>query len=140
MKLRNILIPLSSVVLLDQITKVLFTNKHYSILGFPFVSYTENTGAAFSILEGQTWIFISFAIAALIVLSYYTTKIREKEKGLQISIGILMGGMVGNLIDRIFLGYVKDFIHLKFWPTFNIADSAMFISIILLTIYFIKNK
>ncbi|MEM4245492.1 MAG: signal peptidase II [Candidatus Nanoarchaeia archaeon] len=140
MKLRNILLTISSVVFLDQITKAAFTNKQYLLMGYPIISYTENTGAAFSILEGWKWLLISVAIASLIVLAYYTTRIRETEKVLQINIGMLMGGMIGNLSDRIILGYVRDFINIKYWPTFNIADSAMFISIILLVVYFIKNK
>ncbi len=140
MKLKNILTSILMIVFLDQLTKILLTNKHYSIFGFPIISYTQNTGAAFSILQGQRWLFITVSIIALIILSYYTAKIREEHTSLHISIGILMGGMIGNLIDRIFLGYVRDFINLKIWPTFNVADSAMFIAIIFLIVYVIKRK
>lgn len=140
MKLKNILISIFAVLLLDQLTKTLFTNKNYSIFGFPIINYTENAGAAFSILEGWRWVFITFAIVALIILAYYTKKIREEDKGLQVGVGILMGGVMGNLIDRLFLGYVRDFINFKIWPTFNFADVAMFVSIIFLVIHSIKRR
>ncbi len=136
----KILISIFSVVFLDQLTKTLFTNKQYSILGFPIISYTENSGAAFSILEGYRWFFIILAVAALVVLFYSAAKINHKDTYLHVTLGILMAGILGNLIDRIILGYVRDFIYLKIWPTFNIADAAMFISIALLIIYFVKKK
>ncbi|MFH1332578.1 MAG: signal peptidase II [archaeon] len=138
MKYKNVLIPAAIIIILDQITKLLFTNQKYTIMGFEIIKYTENTGAAFSILEGYRWLFIAVAAAAIALLAYFTTKIAEQEKGLLITTGILIGGMTGNLIDRIFLGYVRDFINLGFWPTFNIADTAMFIAIILLIIHFFK--
>jgi len=138
MKYKNVLIPTAIVIILDQITKLLFTNQKYTLWGFEIIKYTENTGAAFSILEGYRWLFIAVAAAAIILLTYFTTKIREREKSLLITTGMLIGGMTGNLIDRIFLGYVRDFIHFGFWPTFNVADTAMFIAIILIVIYFFK--
>ena len=142
MKLRNISLAAFAVVFLDQLTKFILTNKQYSLLQMNIINYTENTGAAFSILEGYRWLFIGISSAALIILIYYTTRhIKGQQKALQISFGMLMGGMTGNLIDRIFLGYVRDFIDLKIWPVFNIADSAIFIAVIILVIQLIrKNK
>ncbi len=137
---KNILISIFSVVFLDQLTKTLFTNKQYSILGFPIISYTENSGAAFSILEGYRLFFIALAVVALVVLFYYASKINRKDTYLHVTLGILIGGIIGNLIDRIILGYVRDFVYLKIWPTFNIADASMFIAIGLLIIYFVKKK
>lgn len=109
MKLKNILISIFAVLLLDQLTKTLFTNKNYSIFGFPIINYTENAGAAFSILEGWRWVFITFAIVALIILAYYTKKIREEDKGLQVGVGILMGGGDGKFNRQTIFRLCKGF-------------------------------
>ncbi len=140
MRQKKLIAAAAITIIMDQITKIVLTNKKYPVLGFDIISYTENTGAAFSILPGQRLLLIAVASAALIVLLYYATKIREKEKKLQIPTGMLIGGIAGNLIDRILLGYVRDFINLEIWPTFNIADTAMFIAIILLIIHLFKKK
>ncbi len=140
MKSRNMFLSIFSVIFFDQLTKILFTNKHYSVLGFPIVSYTENSGAAFSILEGYRWFFIILAVVALIVLFYCITRINSKDTYLHITFGLLAGGIIGNLIDRIMLGYVRDFVYVKIWPTFNIADAAMFIAIGLLIIHLVRKK
>jgi len=136
--MKNLSIAAAAIIFSDQLTKILFTNKQYSILGFEIIKYSENTGAAFSILGGYRWLFIAVAVAALVMLLFYATRIECKRKGIQITLGILIGGILGNLIDRISLGYVRDFIDLKIWPNFNVADSAMFISVIILAIYIIK--
>jgi len=59
------------------------------------------------------------------VIIYYFDKIPNKDRFLQFSIALVLGGAIGNLIDRIVLGYVIDFIDLTFWPAFNVADSAI---------------
>ena len=62
----------------------------------------------------------------------YLNRIKNNEKLMQFSIGLLLGGTIGNLIDRTLYGYVIDFIDFRFWPVFNIADSAVTISVIFL--------
>ena len=138
MRLKRLWLTTIVIIILDQLTKIILTNKSYSILGLGIINYTENTGAAFSILEGYQWLFITTAILALIVLFYYSRSIKENERTLQVLIGLMAGGMIGNLTDRIFLGYVRDFVDLKIWAVFNIADSAVFVAVIILSIYFIK--
>lgn len=138
MRAKNAALSLLAVATVDQITKLLFTNKEYSVAGLNIIKYTENAGAAFSILQGQRLLLIAVAIAALAALAYYTTKIREKR--MQVGMGMLMGGIAGNLIDRVFLGYVRDFIHLGGWPTFNIADTSMVAAIALITTHMLKTK
>ena len=66
------------------------------------------------------------------MIFYYLKKIKENEKALQIAFGLLLGGAIGNLIDRVLYGAVIDFIDLRIWPVFNIADSSVTISIIFL--------
>jgi len=102
--------------------------------------YVKNFGAAWNIFSGDRTflIIISLAFVALLAIFY----IVENKRGVlfQIGIGLLLGGAVGNLIDRIFLGYVRDFIQFDFWktfPVFNIADSAITIGIALLAAHMI---
>lgn len=104
-------------IVIDRITKILAVN---------YLDYTTNTGAAFGILKDQQWLFILVAIAVSIALLYYIPKYKYPE------LGLLLGGALGNLIDRLAYGHVIDFIDLGFWPSFNIADSSNTISIILL--------
>lgn len=100
--------------------------------------YVKNFGAAWNIFSGDRvfLIIISLAFVALLAIFY----IFENKRGFlfQIGIGLLLGGAVGNLIDRVSLGYVRDFIQFDFWktfPIFNIADSAITIGIVLLAIH-----
>lgn len=81
--------------------------------GFPYV---KNTGAAFGILQGQQILLIVIALVVLGFLFYYS---HEHP----VALGFLLGGTLGNLFDRVVFGFVTDFIHLPFWPSFNIADT-----------------
>jgi signal peptidase II len=118
------------IIILDQITKIIFTNKH-----FLFINYTTNTGAAFSLFQNQIILLtiISFLVAIFLFF------LARKEKKLQIPLAFLFGGTIGNLIDRFFLGYVRDFIDLQIWPIFNIADSFNVIGVLII-IYLVLNK
>ncbi len=113
---------------LDQATKLVFTDKEYGI-----INYQSNYGAAFSILQGYKWLFIIIAAIVMIALAVYY---RHAEKKLPVI--LIMAGTTGNAIDRIFLGYVRDFIDLRVWPVFNLADSINLIGAILLAYYLFK--
>ena len=119
------------IIFLDQLTKDLFTNKH-----FLFINYTTNTGAAFSLLQNQTFLLtiISFLVAIFIFF------LAKKEKNLRIPLAFLFGGTIGNLIDRVSLGYVRDFIDLQVWPIFNIADSFNVIGVLIIAYLVLKEK
>lgn len=118
------------IITLDQVTKYLFTNVNYGIF-----RYTENTGAAFSLFQGYalTLGLISLIVTGLI-LYYY-----KKYPKYWLSLSFVLGGTIGNLIDRVFFGYVRDFIDFRIWPVFNIADSFNVIGVFLL-IYFMNKK
>lgn len=126
------------VVLFDQLTKLLIRQNFQLNQSFPIIknflhlTYVTNTGSAFGLFKGLNVFFILFSIIVIIVIFYYLKKI--KEKVLPFSIGLLLGGTIGNLIDRIFYGAVIDFIDFRIWPVFNVADSAVTISIMLLII------
>ena len=106
-----------------------------------------NTGAAFSFLSNesgwQRWLFSGVAICAAIVITYLLKK-HTSEKLFCISLSFILGGALGNLWDRLALGYVVDFIDIHYsvyhWPAFNVADSAIFIGALCLIIESFKHK
>jgi len=114
------------------------------IPGFINFIHVENKGAAWGIFAGRSVFLIILAIAIIsLYVAFYVLKVKKmKEKTsiiLNISVGLIAGGCIGNLIDRIFLGYVRDFINFQFFsfPVFNIADIAVCVSVVLMFLYFI---
>jgi signal peptidase II len=112
-------------VFLDRITKMwatsLKSNTDYGILA---LTYTTNTGAGFSILQNMNILLIIISILAIIAIIYFYKYIPK------FSLIMIISGIIGNLLDRIFYGAVIDFINFKFWPIFNIADSLIFVGVI----------
>src|SRR3989344_5283856 len=104
------------IVILDQLTK--FYSKSFN-LNFEFFrsNYVENTGAAFGILKGYNSLLILISIMIMIIIIYYLYKIKNKYAAYGLK--FILAGTIANLIDRIFLGYVRDFIDFGFWPAFN---------------------
>ena len=134
---------ISSIIIFDQITKLIvlkYLKPIIEIKLFPFLylTYTQNTGAGFSILQNQKILLIVLSIVIIGFLIYYYKKFKKNE---QFPIQLILGGAIGNLIDRISHGFVIDFINIRIWPIFNVADSAISIGIILLLYNnFFKNK
>jgi len=128
------------VLLLDQLTKHFFKNKTILITNFFKFDYVENTGAAFGLLKGYNLLFIILAFVVLFFIFKYYKELTQEKLYMQITIGFLIGGILGNLIDRIFLGYVIDFISFSFWPTFNMADTFSTIAVILLSFQILTKK
>jgi len=129
--------------ILDLISKqiiVKLIDLHQSIKiikNFFYLTYTRNTGAAFSILEDERMLFLIITIIALFFINKYMNK--EKIKGIDNFIyGMLIGGILGNLFDRIVYGYVIDFLDFKIfgynYPIFNLADTFIVIGACLLII------
>ncbi|MBW2989846.1 signal peptidase II, partial [Candidatus Woesearchaeota archaeon] len=131
------------VVILDQAVKYLisrYMGLHQSIPLIPnmlHLTYIRNTGAGFGILKGRNISLIFISIAVISIILFYLKKIIA-EKQINIPVALVLGGAVGNLIDRIFIGHVIDFIDFRVWPAFNIADSAITIGAVWLMIYFWK--
>lgn len=126
------------VVLLDQWTKWLVFGQitaGESISVFPGVSlgHTENDGIAFGAFAGRPAIVYSLMTIALVVLVVFYVRHR-KRPGLWLATGLLLGGAIGNAIDRIALGYVRDFIELPHFPSFNLADVAITFGVIVLVL------
>jgi signal peptidase II len=93
------------------------------------LTYVENRGAAFGVLQDQTAFFILVGVIVISVIIASYRYIPEPSWMLNMCLGFQMGGAVGNLIDRIQVGYVVDFIDLTYWPVFNIADSAICVGV-----------
>ncbi len=129
------------VFLLDRITKLLVAAMiplGTSInIGPISLSHVLNTGTAFGLLKSAG---IVFTVVALLVSGYLILKHKEYDKRLQPALGLVLGGALGNVVDRFMYGAVVDFIDLRFWPVFNIADSAITIAIILLIIIEWRSK
>jgi len=91
--------------------------------------------------KGGGFFFILTACLALIAVSIYVKNRKKRLTPLPaVSLGLVAGGTVGNLIDRLFLGHVVDFLDFRIWPVFNIADTAITCGMVLLFIYFMKNS
>jgi signal peptidase II len=117
MKRSHILFVALGVVILDQLSKAIIKTSFH---------FTTNTGAAFGIFKNYQWFIIVVAIIVALAIIYYLAQYPYPE------LGLILGGTVGNLIDRVVLGHVIDFIALGWWPSFNVADSANTIGVALL--------
>ena len=128
------------VVLLDQFTKILIMQNSQLNQSIPVIknvlhlTYVTNTGSAFGLFKSFSSFFTLFSAIVIIVIFYYLKKIKKDETKIQFAVSLLLGGTIGNLIDRLAYGSVVDFIDFRIWPVFNVADSAVTISIILLII------
>ena len=137
-------------VVIDQIVKILVINKmalQQSIIvinNFFNITYVRNTGAAWSILSGNVLLLIMISVIALGVIYYYLIKDKKLNKIDTISYSMLIGGIIGNLIDRVVHGYVIDYLDFKIFnynfPIFNIADTLIVISIIIIGISLIVGE
>jgi signal peptidase II len=132
-----IFIIVSVVLSLDQLTKFLVTRNlsyHQSIpviKGIFHLTLIHNRGAAFGILKNQVPLFIFISVFAIILI-YFHLKDNKDRKSYTIALSLVLAGALGNLIDRLFFGYVIDFLDFRIWPVFNVADSAITIGAILL--------
>ena len=127
-------------ILLDQITKLYIALKMPEWrLGFLFIHFVHNTGAGFGILKGQMEILAIISAVVVMGIIYYYNKI-PKETWAQLLFGLFLGGVAGNLIDRIFRQYVVDFIDVGFWPVFNVADMTISVSVVGLVLYYWKKS
>ena len=98
------------------------------------ITHIRNSGAAFGLFQNGRILFIIVATVSLFIMLYFL-HFFTSSIFLAVSSGLVFGGIVGNLLDRIFLGYVTDFIYFAHWPVFNIADSSLDIGISLIAIY-----
>lgn len=142
----NYFILLILVAGIDQLTKYFIQNHMYlyesreMIPGFFNLVFVTNTGAAFSIFAdvespARHYFFVAIGVIALIGISVWYYSLRKENKYYAVCLGLIAGGALGNLIDRIHIGAVVDFldfyIKVYHWPAFNVADSAICVGVAL---------
>ena len=137
------------IVLLDQGSKLFIqstmdlNNSIAVIDGIFSITYIHNTGAAFSVLEGKTFFLILVQILVILAIFVYMIwKGSSLHWTFKTSMALIVGGGLGNLIDRVNNGYVVDFLHFHFWPIFNIADISVCCGcgLLILYVFFIEGK
>jgi len=135
----------AGVVALDQVTKLwamaaLELYQPVALLPFFNLTLLHNTGAAFSLLSSaggwQRWVFTGLAMAISVVVAIWLTRVARRARGTATALMLVLGGAIGNLIDRLRLGYVIDFLDFHaagwHWPAFNLADAAISVGAVLL--------
>jgi signal peptidase II len=121
---KTLIITFTLVVILDQITKYIFS-KQIIDLGLIILRPVTNTGMSFGLFQGNNLIFIIISI----IFITFLIRFREEFKENQILLIMILAGATGNLIDRIIRGHVMDFIDFRFFPVFNVADSLIFLGV-----------
>lgn len=96
------------------------------------LTYVRNPGAAFGIFQGKLWLLIIASVIMVGAVLFYARAAAGAEPWLRIGYSLALGGALGNLIDRVRFGWVTDFVDLRFWPVFNVADSAIFVGVCIL--------
>ena len=133
------------IVALDQISKWLVDRSMRLYESIPLIpsfqlTYLRNEGAAFSFLSSaggwQRWFFIALALTASLSIGFWLGRLGKNKKLEAIGWALVLGGAIGNLIDRLLFGYVIDFLDVYYqnwhWPAFNVADSAITVGVGLL--------
>ena len=133
------------ILVLDQSTKSVIEGwldwgQSWPEEGFLRFTHARNTGTAFSLFQGHSNILSFVAIIAVGVLLWVYATTGAKSFILRLALGLQLGGALGNLMDRLQLGYVTDFLDVGPWPIFNVADSAISVGMVLMVWYFFSNR
>jgi len=136
------------IILIDQISKYAISNymqqgESIQVIGNVLrLTYIKNPGMAFGIQVGSKLFFTIFSSIACVVISIYLFRIKSENFWARFALASILGGAIGNLIDRIVYGEVIDFIHFRIirWPIFNVADIAVTIGMIILIAFVIFDK
>ncbi|MBW2971832.1 signal peptidase II [Candidatus Woesearchaeota archaeon] len=129
-----------AIIIVERIVKFYITEnlrmgESIPVMGsFLMITRTENLGGGFGVLAGQSIIFISAAILVLVLIVYFYNKIIY-DRLLVFASAFILGGTVGNMMDRLFFGHVIDYIDFAVWPTFNLSDVSLVTGVVLLFIY-----
>jgi len=135
------------VTLLDQVTKILVQQNMNLMESIPVIdgifhiTYILNPNSAFGIIKFPNTVFITICVLVILLIVFLLRKkIAQKNKLVFFSLVFILGGSLGNMIDRLRVGSVIDFLDFRIWPIFNIADSALNIGLFLLIIHFLFHK
>ena len=135
-----------ALIILDQITKFLVSANLRLYESLPVlkdvfhITLIHNSGAAFGLFKGMFPIFIFLSIIVIFLVLLYANRFRHGYSYLKAGLLFILAGTIGNLIDRIRLGYVIDFIDLRIWPVFNVADTTITIGGALLIYHIVTSR
>lgn len=130
-------------VIIDQLSKILISKGDVQITlikNLLNITYVENRGMVFGVAQGSVYIMGAVSFVVCIALIVYIVKLKKDRQKVENSIYMILAGGIGNMIDRLFRGYVIDFIDTPFIATFNLADSFVVIGVILLSITYIYRE
>lgn len=131
-------------IAIDQISKYLTKANMQLHESIPIIkdifhlTYVQNPGAAFGILRNQKWFFVMVTIVVIGGMIIYSMKNKKIHKLMAISLNLIVGGAIGNFIDRLRYDYVIDYFDFRIWPVFNMADIFIVTGAILLSYYLLK--
>ena len=132
---------IAGIILLDQIVKLIVRSSMYIGQSIPVIkdifhiTYVQNRGAAFNMLDGKSLVLILVPAIAIAIGLWYMEKHLEEHWTLLVSLVLVIAGGIGNLIDRCFMGFVTDMFDFRIWPVFNVADIAVCVGAGLLILY-----
>lgn len=134
-----------AILVADQVTKALVVanlalGERAQVLGdLVQIWHAQNRGAAFSLFQGGTIIFLVVSVLSIGMVAYFHRTLRDRSPWLHVVLGVVLGGTLGNFTDRLRQGYVTDWLSIGFgdtrWPTFNVADSSVVVGIGILVVY-----
>jgi signal peptidase II len=143
----GLFLPAVIVVVLDQLTKHFFWNngQNYELIpGYFNIALVKNAGAAFGMFQGARVFFVIASSIAVVLIVYLGLRLPKEQRSRRVLLGLILGGAVGNLIDRVASGQVTDFIQIgvagHYWPVFNIADMGVTIGACLLILYAMRTN
>ena len=134
------------IVIFDQITKIMVRSSfslyesREIISGVFHLTYIENPGAAFGIMADQRLFFLVTTVAVIALLLYFMKTLEDQEPRANLFLAMVIGGAVGNFIDRVQKGSVTDFFDFIIWPVFNIADMFIVVGMLTAAFYIIKTE
>ena len=141
------LLPVLVVLTLDQLTKQIFwgAGNNYQVIGdWVRITLVKNSGAAFGIFQGGRVFLVGMSIVAVLFMIFVAQRVDENDRWRSILLGTILGGALGNLVDRLYPGQVIDFIDMGIgvhrWPVYNVADSAVTVGGILLILSFSRSR
>lgn len=139
-----------TILVADQLTKALVVanlaiGENARLLGdLVQVWHAQNRGAAFSLFQGGTILFLVVSMLSIGMVAYFHRTLRDRTPWLHVVLGIILGGTLGNFIDRLRQGYVTDWLSVGIgdtrWPTFNVADSSVVVGIGILVVSLLLNN
>jgi signal peptidase II len=147
----KIILPAAALLTLvaDQISKYLVLsnlnrgqswNPVASLTPWVSITHVTNTGVAFGLFPDRGSLFVIIAMIVVAAIIFYYRHLPAGQWWIKVSLGLQLGGALGNLLDRLRLGHVVDFIDFKIWPVFNLADSSIVIGVAILAYYLLRDR